>query len=584
MLYVWPMSLNCDFMNIIEEIKQKTDIVEIIGQYTKLTRSGKTFKGLCPFHSEKHGSFFVYPDQQSWHCFGACSTGGDVFSFIMKQQNCNFSEAKVILAERAGIPLPTEFPINKQHREQNERLYLVNTAAAEYYHQMLLNSADAAKARQYLANRGLNAQSVETFQIGYSLNAWDNLKQHLTEKGFNETELLQAGLIIEGENKLKHDRFRHRIIFPIADAKGRIIGLGGRALDDSQQPKYLNSPESPLFHKANILYALHLAKNSIRKLDQAIIVEGYMDVILPHQYGFTNVIASMGTAIGEYHTQEIRKITHNLVLALDADSAGEEASLRSINLENSLGAEIRVAILPAGKDPDEIILENPTRWQELIKSAIPVTDYFFEHTLSRLDLKSAQGKSLAVEKLLPVVQQIKDIVRRTYYINKLAEVTGINTGMFWSSQFPARVQVPGMKTSHEIEVQKIAARPVEDYCLTLLMKYPELRKHCQGLLPEYFENSENREIFRAVSTAESYEQQKALLDSSLWEHYDNLYHKDFPESQLDAKLNESILRLREEYLKRLARYRSDIPATEESKQLKEIFKEKEQLGMQKRRP
>jgi DNA primase len=570
-------------MSTIDEIKQKTDILEVIGQYTRLTKSGKSFKGLCPFHSEKHGSFFVYPEQQSWHCFGACGTGGDVFSFIMKKENCDFNEAKKILAERAGIIIIPEFPAEKQRKEQNERLYLVNNAATEYYHQLLLNSSEAEKVRQYLAQRGLNAQSVETFKLGYSPNSWDNLKQQLIERGFNETELLQAGLITEGENKLKHDRFRHRLMFPIADIKGRIIGFGGRALEDSQQPKYLNSSDSPLFHKAENLYALHLAKDAIRKQDQAVIVEGYMDVILPYQYGFTNIVASMGTAIGESHAQIIRKITRNLVLALDADDAGEEATLRSVSLENSFGAEMRVAILPAGKDPDEIIVEDAGKWRELISSATPIIDYFFERVLVGLDLKSAQGKSLAVEKLLPVVRQINDIVRQTYYVNKLAELTGVNSKKLVLNQSTTGFQTVKRKSAPRAEAKKMANRPIEDYCLSLLLKHPELREQCQKLLPEYFENSENREILQVILQVESPEQQKAILDSSLWEHYDTLYQKNFPGNQLAAKLHESILRLREEYLKQLAQHREDIPATEESDQLRQVFIEKEQMGMQKRR-
>lgn len=371
-------------MSTVDEIKQKIDIVEVVSHYTALTKSGKTFKGLCPFHSEKHSSFFVYPDQQSWHCFGACGTGGDVFSFVMKKEGVDFGEALRRLAEKAGVVLPQAAGAEKS-REKNERLYQANEAAAEYYHQLLLTSKEAERLRQYLAQRGLNAQSVETFMLGYSPNAWDALRQHLEEGGFTEAELLAAGLLSESEAKKLHDRFRHRLMFPIADARGRVIGFGGRALDDST-PKYLNSPDTPLFHKAENLYGLHLAREAMRKLDQAVVVEGYMDVILPHQYGFTNVIASMGTAIGESHARIIKKLTRNLVLALDADSAGEEATLRSVSLENALEGEIRVAIMPEGKDPDEIVTEDAQRWQKLMDEAMPVLDYTFERLTAGLDL------------------------------------------------------------------------------------------------------------------------------------------------------------------------------------------------------
>jgi DNA primase len=568
-------------MSVIEEIKQKTDIVEVIGQYTALTKSGKTFRGLCPFHSEKHGSFFVYPDQQSWHCFGACGTGGDIFSFVMKKDGITFGEALRLMAEKCGVPIPQNVLAEKA-REKHDRIYLANEAAADYYHQLLLRSVEAQNVRDYLGKRGVNAQSIEDFRIGYSPNAWDDLQKHLEERGFTTAELLEAGLIGEGDNKLKHDRFRHRLIFPIDDIRGRVIGFGGRALTDSEQPKYLNSPQTPLFDKSSNLYGLDLAKEAMRKEQKAVIVEGYMDVILPHQNGFKNIIASMGTAVGENHITILKKLTKNLVLALDPDAAGQEATLRSVGLENSLGAEIRVAILPEGKDPDEIVQEDPKKWRDIIESAVPILDYSFEKAAAGADLKSSHGKTSVVEALMPIVSQIKDVVRQTYYVDKLAALVG---------QSPRKIEVllqnnkvaRNVKKSTAESVKSTISNPVEEFCLAVILKNPELKDGYTGLLPEYFEGSENREVYNVIRSCQDVSRVKGLLDSSLWEHYDRIMGRQLLTNKIEAKLADAVLRMREEYLKRLARNRADTLAVEEGNQLRELFVTKEQLGEQKRR-
>jgi DNA primase len=579
-------------MSVVEEVKQKIDIVEVISQYTKLTRSGRTFKGLCPFHSEKHGSFFVYPDQQSWHCFGACGTGGDVYSFLMKKENLAFGEALRQLADKAGIVIPQEVEAEKV-RQKYDRLYEANDAAAEYYHQLLLKSTDAEKVRSYLIHRGLNAQSVETFRLGYSPNAWDSLRQYLSERGFTDAEMLEAGLIMESESKTRHDRFRYRLMFPIADTRGRIIGFGARALDDAQ-PKYLNSPDTPLFHKGGNLYALHLARDAMRKQEQAVLVEGYMDVILPHQYGFNNVLASMGTAITEDIALSLKKITRNIVLAMDADVAGEEAMLRALPLENVLDSEIRMVLLPEGKDPDELILADKEAWPRLITQARPILDYAFERAVISVDLKSARGKSAAADKLLPLVGQIKEPVRQSYYLNKLAELVGVSPKKLElmlakkTSSFKTRTGISTVKES-------VASHPLEDYCLSLLLQHPELIDQCQAP-PEFFESAENREIYRVLLRLTKPDKIKDNLDTAIWEHYEALRIKGVLDTKLESKLAETVLRLHEAYLKRLAQKRAavlpentdeDISISDQdvavSQELKRVFQDKEKLGIQKRR-
>src|ERR1035437_1075142 len=244
-------------MSVVDEVKQKLDIVEVIGSYVQLSKSGRTLKGLCPFHSEKHGSFFVYPERQSWHCFGACGTGGDVLSFIMKKENVEFGEALRMMAERAGVVIPTRSePI--VDKDEKDKLYQLNQSAAQYYNNLLVNTPLGEKVRHYLAGRGVSPESITDFQLGYSLPNWDSMTQYFIGKGETESDLLAAGLVIDTEGKGKHDRFRNRLMFPIVDNRGRTLGFGARALDDSQ-PKYLNSPQTPIFDKSGNLYGINFA-------------------------------------------------------------------------------------------------------------------------------------------------------------------------------------------------------------------------------------------------------------------------------------------------------------------------------------
>ncbi|GAG27923.1 unnamed protein product, partial [marine sediment metagenome] len=261
----------------------------------------------CPFHSEKHPSFFVYPEQQSWHCFGACNTGGDIFSFVMKKESMGFGEALRLLAQRAGVTLPSRFEAGAEGKEK-EKLYQVNQAAAQYFHNLLVNSPAAEKARNYVTSRDLSPKTVAEFQLGYSLNSWDALKQYLTERGYTESELLTAGLVVQTEEGKTHDRFRNQLMFPILDARGRTIGFGARALDDSL-PKYINSPQTPVFDKSSSLYSINLAATAIRQQDTAVIVEGYTDTITAHQNGFKNVVASMGTSVTEKQVSTLKRLT-----------------------------------------------------------------------------------------------------------------------------------------------------------------------------------------------------------------------------------------------------------------------------------
>ncbi|MFC1860035.1 DNA primase [Chloroflexota bacterium] len=551
-------------MGVIDEVKQRIDIVEVISQYATLKKAGRTLSALCPFHSEKHPSFFVYPEQQSWHCFGACNTGGDVFSFVMKKEGIHFGEALRLLARKAGVTIPSRSE-PEAGREEMERLYQMNQAAAQYFNNLLLNSPSGEKARKYIAGRGLSPKAIADFQLGFSLNSWDALKKYLTDRDYAGDELLAAGLVIEAEAGGTHDRFRNKLMFPIQDIRGHIVGFGGRVLDDSL-PKYVNSPQTPLFDKSGCLYGINLAALAIRQQGLVVIVEGYLDAITAHQNGFSNVVASMGTAVTEKQVSILKRLTKNIVLALDADAAGEEATLRTVGYENTLAAELRVIILPEGKDPDNVIKEDAKTWQRLLEEAIPVVDYTFKVVTAGLDLNTARGKSQAVDRLLPIVAEIKDAVRQAHYRQVLARLVSV-------SQHDLEITLGRIKPSRgrrrtkELSQERVTqalrpalSSPVEEYCLALLLQRPELKGRDEGLLAEYFENSENREIFTAWHQAKDVSSLKDRLDPVIWGHLDSLMTRSVPANQIGPRYGNCILRLRERYLKGVAAKRAEVLA------------------------
>jgi DNA primase len=539
-------------MGAIDEVQQRTDIVDIIGQHVTLTKAGRTFKGLCPFHSEKHPSFYVYPEQQSWHCFG-CNNGGDVFSFIMKKQSIDFGEALRQLAQRAGVTLPSRFEPGVES-EEKQRLFQVNQAAAQYFHNLLINSPAGKKAQSYVTGRGFTEQTIADFQLGYSLDGWEGLKTYLMERDYGEKELLTAGLIIEAEGGKTHDRFRHKLMFPITDARGRITGFGARVLDDSL-PKYINSPQTPVFDKSGTLYGINLAKDGIRQQDRAVIVEGYMDVITAHQNGFNNVVASMGTAVTEKQVSILKRLTRNMALALDADAAGNEATLRAVDYENTLDAEVKVIIMPRDKDPDDVIKQDAKSWQKLVEEALPIVDYTFNMVTSELDLTKVNDKTLARDKLLPIIDEIKDNVRKAHYLQKLARLIKVNErnleadlARIKSSRIRGRTEEPKPKAATPVPS---LVSPKEEYCLALLLQHPELKYRNEGLLPEYFENSENREIFIAWQQSDKIELVKEKLEPTIHEHLDSLMTRNLLSTNLEQKYAECALELREKFLRSL---------------------------------
>lgn len=547
-------------MSVIADIKQRLDIVELVGEYVALQKSGRNYKGLCPFHSEKHASFFVFPAQQSWHCFGACAAGGDIFSFVMKKEGVEFGQALRLLAKRAGIELGLREASRKAEEEKKERLFQINEAATEYYHHLLLSTQAGEAARSYLSKRKVMPETIKSFRLGFSPDAWETIKAYLLGKGYVEKEVVEAGLIIEKEDGGSYDRFRSRLMFPICDVQGRVTGFGARALDDSQ-PKYINSPQTPVFDKSSILYGIDKAKSAIRSENSAIIVEGYMDVLTAQQHGWQNVVGSMGTSLTQRQVESLKRLTGSVVLALDSDVAGEEATLRGKAVLAYSNAEAKVIMLPPGKDPDEVISEDPALWQKLLQEAMPIVDFAFRSVIGKVDVDKAKDKSLAVQRLLPSIDDIRDPVQQSHYLRRLARELKIEESAIRAAlrELQAGQKRPQLRkpAGQPQRARQLVSSPIEEYCLALLLQYPELRASAGELTAEHFEYTENREVFLAWQHSSQMSELEVTLDSSLLEHLYYLVGKDFPpairqsERARHCDLVNCILRLQEKLSRKL---------------------------------
>ncbi len=576
-------------MTVVDDIKSRLDVLEVVSHYVPLQRSGRSYKANCPFHQEKTPSFFVFPERQSWRCFGACATGGDVFSFVMRAENLEFPEVLKRLAQQAGVSLP-----DRERRSDQQLGLQINEAAAGYF-QRLLAATQGVDARRYLERRGLTAETVEKFQLGLSPRDGASLKNHLVSQGFSDEQLALAGVVRAGDNGQYRDLFRGRLIIPIRDAQGGLVGFGGRALDDSN-PKYLNSPKTPIFDKGRILYGLYLAKEAARQ-HGIVIVEGYIDAIMAHQHDFSNVVASMGTALTEHQVAEVRRLTGNITMALDPDPAGQQATLRSLEsswrvcqtriaghargttlYQRQETPALKVAVLPAGMDPDEVIRRSPEEWSRLVEVATPLLEYLLATLSAQVDLSTAQGKEWLAQALLPLIAAIPEPTQQDYYFRELAVCLGVSRETLKASMGRStavrrsRAEVPGARVDSPSAFAKLDRDPIEDYCLALLLQFPELSPDAQELRPEYFHRLENREIFGqwlrltegtsarcpeekgGSGDREMVEALQRNLDIELSGHLEELAHRALPSSDRSrwtTALRDAVRRLEERYLRDL---------------------------------
>ena len=580
-------------MSVVDDIKGRLDIVDLVSAYAPLTKSGSSYKANCPFHNERTPSFHVFPERQTWRCFGACADGGDIFSFLMRANNLEFGDALRQLAQQAGVALEE----NSGRRKRQDSLHEVNEAAAEYFSRTLASSPLGDGARAYLEERGLSRDAIRDFQIGLSPGGGRDAKDHLAARGYTEEVLALAGLVTKGQGDTYRDMFRGRLMFPIRDADGKLAGFGGRSMDGSQ-PKYLNSPKTPVFDKGNILYGIHLAKG-VAPEQGVVIVEGYVDAVACHQAGYSNVVASMGTALAPGQVSQVCGLLPRpgsgtrgrVTLALDADAAGQEATLRGLHVlweavhqgkaratnrpyAASEVPDINVLVLPDGRDPDEVVLEDSQAWTRLLKDAVPLMDYRFSAESARIDSSTPGGKSALAAALMPLISATPDPFQQDHYFQKLASMLGVSEATLKASAELSRPRAASRGRNAQslgasaTPFDRLDHDPLEEHCLALLLQERDwlsgnvhvdsdeswLGEAASGLRPEHFRRAENREVFTNWTKCSTLDLLQRELDDELSAHLEHLLAKVLP--PMDRKVRESdllscIRRLEERHLREL---------------------------------
>jgi DNA primase len=406
----------------ISEIRDRANILEVVSDYVSLKKTGRNHKGLCPFHSEKTPSFMVNEEKQIFHCFG-CGEGGDVFAFLMKTGRFTFPEAAKELAKRYGINLPRlePSPLQKKEMAKREVLFRINQLASDYFHDLLTRKREGEAGRHYLAQRSVSEPIIQEHRLGYASERWDGLVQHLTEQKVSPELAWELGLILPKKREGWYDAFRKRIIFPIFDLHQRVVGFGGRALGEGQ-PKYINSSESSIYHKGEVLYGLQAARRSISERDGVIIVEGYFDLLTLHQYGFKHSIATLGTALTPQHLRTLKRYTKNLITVFDPDPAGIQATLRALPLFLEEEMTGKAVLLPKGEDPDTFLKKgNPKGFEERLSGAVPLIDFFFDWLMKVHDPKSIDGKVSIAKEGMAMIRRVPEKIRKDLYVRALAE-------------------------------------------------------------------------------------------------------------------------------------------------------------------
>ncbi|MBI2453055.1 MAG: DNA primase, partial [Parcubacteria group bacterium] len=407
--------------NAVQEVKNRLDIAQVVGSYLKLQRAGANLRGLCPFHSEKSPSFFVSPVRQTWHCFG-CSRGGDVFKFVQEIEGIEFGDALRLLAQRAGVDLPAYSPRLAKEKSERARMQELLELACQFFEKQLISSSKGQEAKAYLKDRGLSEESVAEWRLGWSPGGkGKTLIEFLRSRGYSLAEIGQAGLTVQSQGST-YDRFRSRIMFPVQDLHGKIIGFGGRifgAKEGGELAKYINTPNTLLYDKSRVLYGLDRAKTECRRQDSCLLVEGYMDAIMVSQAGFKNVVAVSGTALTQQHLNTLKRYSNNLTLSFDMDSAGDAATKRGIDLALSQEFSINVVVMPQGKDPGDVA-QDPKQWKALVAKATSILDFLFTTALSRFDAASAEGKRAIGKELIPVIKKISNRIEQAHWARKLA--------------------------------------------------------------------------------------------------------------------------------------------------------------------
>jgi DNA primase len=534
-------------MSTVDEIKARVDILDLVSETVQLRRSGKSYTGFCPFHpNTRTPAFVVFPESGTWRCFGQCNEGGDIFSFLMKREGFDFSEALRQLAERAGVELKAPTPQEQAAAEEHDTLRALLEEAVTFYRHQLLNTQPGTAALEYLHQRGLNDETIEAFGLGYAPASWEAALSHFSGKNYTEEQLLEAGLVTQreasgepGARSGVYDRFRHRLMFPIRDERGRMSGFGARVLNPEDVPKFLNSPQTPFFDKGRLLYGLDRARKAIRTQDQAVIVEGYLDVIALHQAGFTTAVSPMGTALTEHQLYLLKRFSRRMVLALDPDAAGDKATLRGLDVarqamdreadpvfdprgllrhEARLQADIRVTTLPEGMDPDDVVNRDPAEWQRILENARPVVVHVMETLARGMDLDDPKEKTHLASQVLPLIEDISSPLERDSYRQRLARLLRVDERALLGDNLTrpparrrrstsARDAQRALAPSQVDKTPTDAGYALEAHCLGVLLRRPSLVYRVDralqeaGLIrlaPEDFQHAGHQAILRLI--------------------------------------------------------------------------------------
>ncbi|MDH4194511.1 MAG: DNA primase [Nitrospirota bacterium] len=467
---------------ILQQIRDRVDIIDLISTYVSLSKAGQNYKGLCPFHSEKTPSFSVNPVRQMFYCFG-CSVGGDAFTFLMKQEGMDFMEALRELSQRTGVVLPErrELAAKTTSGLSRERYYHLYQLAASWYHRNLQEAPEGQVARDYLDQRGITRESWSTFQLGYAPDGWNGLSKWLERQSVRPEELIQAGLVVQKEKEdgsrvSTYDRFRARVMFPIADPRGQVLGFGGRIMQDGASPKYLNSPETDLFFKGRSLYGMDKARQSATSAGRFYLVEGYFDVITLHQTGITNAVAPLGTALTSDHVQIVRRLAPSVMLVFDGDAAGVSAALRTLDLFVNSGLDVRVLLLPTGEDPDTFIRKNGvSAFRELEGRAATLLDFAIMSVLNKAQKDSIQDRVKRADEILAILQKTKNPIEKDEYLKVVSERLGVRQDLL-RKRLPTLRRQSDASPSSQVQEKPVAklsiphGKPEERDLIVLLLQ------------------------------------------------------------------------------------------------------------------
>lgn len=540
----------------IEELKNSVDMVDLVSNYLELKRSGDRYKGLCPFHNEKTPSFFVNPDNHFYHCFG-CGAGGDVINFVMEIENITFSESIKLLAERSGIELPDLNDNQRRRYKEREKLFALNKLAAKFFNYILLEKNMAKKALDYLEKRNFTEDDIKKFQLGYAADEWQMLMSFLKKRDYSIDLMDKAGLITKGKNNSYYDKFRNRVIFPIFNNRGEVIAFGGRILDDQSDygPKYLNSPETPIFSKKKNLYGMHLAKEKIRKTGTCIIMEGYTDVIQAHKYGFENAIASLGTSFTEEQARLIKRYAENAYIAYDADTAGNKATLRGLEILSEAGIDVKVIELPVGSDPDQLLINKGAEvFKNYMDNASGLVDFKINMIIKDKDLEDPGLRIKVLKSIIDLISEISSDLKREIYIERAAEKTDFSQEVL-SEEVKKKVKENKRRNS-TFNIEKKNSQPknlyiqlsyhqkIEEQILAYFINDPSLREKIAEKITEKDFSGRTAQLAallfegKVISNSVKIEKIKEQLDEELLSYWSEIIVK-----QKSGLSEEKILKL-----------------------------------------